>query len=329
MSEFGPSPQSEEEKEEQGVSLAKEIADLRSGAQTDEDYENILRKTKVLKELFGISSWDTASDETKLSGEIAEQIERAKEILGSDVFGPDAVKEAFGTAIELGSIPSIPFSVNELERAKELGQMLILRAGKLSDGSKLNMKKIGEILGGKVKDEGKVFYNPDWYKDEKFFTDDAVETGWALVSKGLVSDSVNKNYFEQTGLLIDQLNQSFNGAENLPEEYVEAVKEYAFAMDEIAELIDTDWQKAAEKLEGLEINQLLRQSPSEALYDLILYFQNTGKRLLGDKYTWTKRRNSDGRLVYVGYFESAGVSVGRYRPGYSRGDLGVSFSRSR
>lgn len=328
MSEFGPSPQSEEENEVQGISLAKEIADLRSGAQTDEDYENILRKTKVLKELFGVSSWDTASDEMKLSGEVAEQIEKAKEILGSDVFGPDAVKEAFGTAIELGSIPSIPFSVNELEKAKELDQMLIFRAGKLSDGSQLNMKKIGEILDGKVKDDGKVFYNPDWYKDEKFFTDDAVETSWALVSKGLVPDSVNKNYFEQTGLLIDQLNQSFGGAEKLPEDYVEAVKEYALAMDEIAGLIDTDWQKAAEKLEGLKINQLLRQSPSEALYDLILYFQNTGERLLGDEYTWTKRRASVGGLVYVGGFKSDGVSVRRSGPGSSNGSLGVSFSRS-
>jgi hypothetical protein len=324
MSELGPSPQSEEEKEAMGISLANEIADLRSGAKTDEDYEALIQKAHELKELYGI-----VPAETKLSGEVSDQIEEAKKILGSDVFGPDAVKEAFGTAVELGGIPVIPFSREELEKAKELGQMLVLRVGKLSDGSQLNMKKIGEILGDKVKDDGKVYYDTEWYKDEKFFTDDALETGWALVSKDLVPDSTSKNYLEQTELLVGQLNESFGGAENLPEEYVGAVEEYVKAKDEIAGLIDSDWEKAAEKLEGLQINQLLRQSPSEALYDLILYFQNTGERLLGDRYTWTKRRDSDGRLVDVGSFESDGVYVNGDRPDASGSDLGVSFSRSR
>ena len=323
MSEFGSSPLSDEEKEAQGISLATEIVAIKAEAKTDADYRALLAKTRAIKELFG----QAHPMESKLSGEIAEQIEIAKEILGTDVFGPEEVKTAFGSTLELESVPSIPFSRAELEKANELNQMLIFRAGKLSDGSPLSMKKIGEILGDKVKDGGKVSYG-DWYKDEKFFTEDAVETGWALVSRGLVPDSVSKNYLEQTEILITQVNESFGGAENLPEEYVEAVKEYAFAKEEIAGLIDTDWQKAAEKLEGLQINQLLRQSPSEALYDLILYFQNTGERLLGDNYTWTKRRSSGGRLVYVGSFDSDGVSVDGAEPGYSNSAHGVSFSRS-
>ena len=325
MSELGPSaPLSDEEKEAQGVSLAREIAALRGGAKTDADYEIMLQKTRELKEMFGI-----ALAESGLSGEILDQIDQAKEILGEDVFGPEAVTEAFGITVESESVPAIPFSKEELERAKELGQMLLLRVDKTSDGTPLTMKKIGETLGGKVKDDGKVFYDTDWYKEEKFYTEDAPEAGWALVSKDLAPDSTSKNYLEQTELLIGQLNESFGGAENLPEEYVGAVEEYVKAKDEIAGLIDSDWEKAAEKLEGLQINQLLRQSPSEALYDLTLYFQNTGERLLGDKYTWTKRRYSVGNLVRVGRFESDGVDVYGDRPDDSGDNLGVSFSRSR
>ena len=45
-------------------------------------------------------------------------------------------------------------------------------------------------------------------------------------------------------------------------------------------------------------------------------------------YTWTSRRGSAGRLVDVGSFGAAGVTVDRSGPVASYDDLGVSFSRS-
>ena len=304
MSEVGPSPEIETEKEATGISLAKEIADLRDGAETDEDFQVILEKTQQLKELFGIGRV-----ETKLSGEISEQIEKAKEILGSDVFGPEAIIEAFGESVELGEIPPIPFSSEELEKAKELGQMLILRAGKLTDGRNLGMKEIGEILEDKVKDDGKVFYDSSWYNEEKFFIEDPIENGWALVSKDVIPDSTSKDYWQQSReLAIYIKDQVFSGTPN--EEYQEAITEFEkytsdnFAGksdDEINNLLkETGWEKYAGGLSNLKLNQLCRQSPAETLYDLIVHFQNTGERLLPDKYTWTKRRYSGGGLVSVG-----------------------------
>ena len=82
-------------------------------------------------------------------------------------------------------------------------------------------------------------------------------------------------------------------------------------------------------LEELKINRLTRRSPAEALYDLVVYFQNNGERLLPDTYSWTNRRNSSGSLVYVGYFESDGVVVSGDSPGESDSYFGDSFSRSR
>ena len=324
MSEFGPSPEEQAEKEAQGVALATEISDLRRKATSEADFESILPKLRELRDLYGIGS-----TETRLSGELAEQIEAAKEILGADVFGPDAVREAYGTDIDLTEIPAINFSIEELEKAKEMGQMLILRAGQRTDGKPLTMQGIGELLEDKVKGDGKVYYDTDWYKEEGFFTNEPIETRWALVSKELVPDSVSKNYLEQTRMLIDQLTQAFGGAEKLPPEYLDAIDEFGSAYDEIAGLIDFDWQKAAEKLEALKINQMLRQTPAEALYDLILRYQNIGERPLPDRYTWTNRRSSDGHLVYVGCFRSDGVNVDGGRPGRRYDYLGVSFSRSR
>lgn len=325
MSEFEPSAISDEEKEAQGISLAKEIATLRSSAKTDADYKVLLQKTSELKEMFGI-----ALAESGLSGEILDQIDQAKEILGEDVFGPEAVNEAFGIKVESETVPPIPFSKEELERAKELGQMLLLRVDKAPDGTPLTMKKIGETLGGKVKDGGKVFYDTDWYKEEKFYTEDAPEAGWALVSKKVIPESTSKNYLEQTESIIEYIKTE--GFADKPE-WQEAIQEFEREKAGIAGIVtsstESEWKEAARKLEALKINQLTRQSPTEAIYDLALHFQNTGTRLMDSMYTWTKRRSSDGGLILVGNFASDGVDVYGSRPGRSIDDLGVSFSRSR
>jgi len=312
----------ESEKETQGVAIAAEIAVLRGKAKTNEDYKKILEKTSELKKLFGLTS-----PEGKLSGEVAKQIEKAKEILGSDCLGPEEVKKAFGIEIGSAKIPEIPFSLVELEKAKELGQFLVLRTNIGPDGKPLTMQAINNLLHEKYeKDDAKVLYDTDWYKEETFFTDETPELSWALTSKKEIPNSTDKNYLEQTDAIVDYLNQIF--PKGLPEEYKKAVKEYQGQKAEIKSLINDDWKKAAQKLESLEITKLTRQAPVEALYDLLIYHKNNDERLLENMYTWTKRRGSDGGLVDVGSFDSDGVSVPSNAPGASIGDLGVSFSRS-
>ena len=267
-----------------------------------------------------------------LTGEEIEKIDcvLAKEILGQDFLGPDEVKAAFNNQLEIGEVPPIPFSPEDLKKAQELGQMLVLRIGKRADGRPLTMKGIGEALGEKTKDDGKVYLDTDWYKNEKFFTDDAevIETRWALVSKEVVDNSTDKNYLEQTDLLVDYLkDQLFKDAE-IPEEFQGAIDEFTAKRSEIETTMESDWQKAAEQLAALKLNQIARRTPAEVAYDLMLHFQNTGERLLPDKYDWTNRRHSDGYLVRVGSFKSDGVNVDGCRPVTSYPFLGVVFSRS-
>lgn len=70
-----------------------------------------------------------------------------------------------------------------------------------------------------------------------------------------------------------------------------------------------------------EVTYLLRES---AEFRALLSYES-GKSAW---WTWTSSRDSDGSLVYVGYFDDDGAGVGRDSPGRRNDGLGVSFSRS-
>ncbi len=325
MSEIGsPQPEIPEEaveKEAEGIRIATEISELRASARNEADYENILQKTRELKELFGIVV------EGKLSGEVAEQMSMAKEIMEEDFFGPDEIKKALG--IEVTEMPDIPFKKEELERAKELEQILILRTDKASDGSPLTMEKVRDMMGNEDKDGGKIFWeSADWYKDEAFYTKETAKVGWALVSKEEIPDATNKNYLEQTESLVTYLKNQVFAGKPMPKEYQDAVGEFESQKSTIESLVEDDWKAAAEKLSKLSITKLTRQSPVEAIYDIVVHYQNTDERLLEEMYTWTSARDSGGRLVHVGGFGAEGVNVNGSSPDSRYDFLGVSFSRS-
>ena len=273
-----------------------------------------------------------SAPEIKLEGKIIEQLKEAKEILGKDCLGPKEIFKAFDIVLDLETIPDIPFSREEIERAKELNQFLVLRADKALDGEPLTMEKIHNLLKDEFEKEekGKVFYDRDLYKDEDFFKKQTPELSWALVSKEVIPDSTSKNYLQQTEIVIDYAKNNIFEDRELPKEYKEAIKEFEEQKEELKKLIDSDWKTASEKLEGLKITQLTRQTPVEVLYDILIYFQNNDKeRLLENEYTWTNYRSSDGGLVGVGRFDSDGAVVWRGgHPGDARSLLGVSFSCS-
>lgn len=327
MSEFGPSPTPEEatgieEKETQGITMAQEIAGLRNGARSEADYEVVLQKTRELRRLFAVGS------ESKLSGEVMEQMKEAREIMGKGFMGPEEIKTAFDFEPAPSTIPEIPFDRSELQRAAELGQMLVLRVGKTVDGKPMTMDKIRDILSNKVKDGGKVLHNTDWYKDEAFFKDEQIEPCWALTSTKVIPRTTHKNYLEQTEAIVDYLKSEVFAGKPLPKEYQDAIAQFESQKAEIGSLIDSDWKVAAEKLAKLSITSLTRQTPVEAIYDLIMAYQNNEERLLPDMYTWTSKRVSDGLFVSVGPFKSDGVYVRYASPDDRGGNLGVSFSRS-
>jgi hypothetical protein len=116
--------------------------------------------------------------------------------------------------------------------------------------------------------------------------------------------------------------------QKLDKVYQDAIDEFKKAKEGIKTLMDSDWKVDWEKLEKLKINNLVRQTPAEALYDILLMKEKNGEYILPD-YTWTNRRDSDGKLVRVGGADAVGVYVNGSQPDFSNVSLGVSFSRSR
>ncbi len=130
----------------------------------------------------------------------------------------------------------------------------------------------------------------------------------------------------------------FNDTE-IPAEYASAIKELRDNKEKISELIkNRDIKEYESKLSFLKLNKLTRQSPVEALYDILIYFQNNNKRLLKNNYTWTHKLeyNESPRIeldlignfrVIIGGFDSSGVSVSKLKGGSSGFDLGLVLSR--
>jgi len=321
---------------ENATSIKKEISEITQGRNLEdlasEDLQKVLAKYKEMEIALGLP-------EAEPKGDVREQMLRAKEIMGDDFFAHEEIEKAFGFKVNPELIPEVPFSREDLERARELNQFLILRVDKTGDGKPLTLAKMNELLGGKTKDGSKALYADDesgsgkieddsWYKDEDFALKDVPKLSWALVSKEVISSSPDKNYLDQTSEIVDYLkNEVFKGKE-IPVEFQSAISEFEKSKDGIEKLMNEDWEKAAEKLEGLAITKFTRQTPAEAIYDIFVYFQNKGERLLENMYTWTSRRSSDGELVLVGRFDSGGAGVYGDGPGGSDAYLGVSFSRS-
>ena len=269
--------------------------------------------------------------ETKLEGPIGEQIEVAIEKLGKEnVFGPKEIERAFGVKIE--DVPGIPFSVEELESAERLGQMLVLRVDKTAEGKPMSLEAMSDMMVKKWKDEGKgdLLRTAEGWKNwigEELFTKESPRTGWALVSKDVLPESLSKNYLEQTEVIIKTLKEvAFKDLE-IPEKYAEAIAEFEGKKAKLAKLMDEDWRQAAKELSELKINQMARQTFAEAIYDLAVHHDINNERLLTDKYTWSASLNPDGDLVNLGEFGGDGVSGGRWNPGARNGNLGVSLSR--
>lgn len=268
-----------------------------------------------------------------------EKVLRVKEIMGEDFLGRSEVEKALGTKINPETIPEVPFSEEELERAKELGQFLILRVDKTSDGDPLTIEKINNCLRGKVSDGGKVLFYDDktgnieksaWYKNERFVVEETPTLNWVLTSKDIVPNSNGKNYLEQTEEIANYLkNEVFKGRD-LPFEYEEAIQEFEEKKEEINKILKSDWKLAAESLANLLINKLARPSAVEVFYDLIVYFQNRGERLLNDvpRYTWTTSLKSNNELIKAGYFTSSGVSFSSSGPDGTDSYSGTYFSRA-
>jgi hypothetical protein len=174
-----------------------------------------------------------------------------------------------------------------LEIAKKLGMMLVLRVDRTADGKPLSMERMEKIVARKMKKTDNLF-NQNWFYDwlgsgnaRGIFSDETPRAGWALVSKQVLPDSLNRNYLDQSAAIIHTLEETFFDSSDVPTEYEEAFAEFQSYKESLAGRKNSD-KKTTWICSGLRINQLTRQTVTEAVYDLVMYFQCNQKPLLRD-----------------------------------------------
>ena len=260
------------------------------------------------------------------------ELQEARDILGDDFLGPEEVEKTFGVVMPADELPPLPFSRAELEKAKELGEMLILRVDKTADGKPMSLEAMNAILVKRWEKEGKggILATPDDWKSligKETYTKNTPRSGWALVSKELLPDSTNKDYIKQTEIIIQVLREKTFEDLEMPKEYAEALAEFESQKDRLTKLMSENWQQAAKELSELKINELTRSSIQETIYDLAMYYDTRGQRLLPDSYTWSNSRSTGGSLVCLGGLDAWGVGGSWWGPDYRYGFVGVSLSR--
>lgn len=263
-------------------------------------------KRPVLAEAEELLSEEAVEAEELQVENLGGMMERAKEILGKDFLGKDAIRmmgqklKAIGVNVEfdVDKLPAFTYTEQDLQLAKQNGEMLVLRLDTmLREGREvpITLREFQELLKkDPLGKSGSPFYHfssGDWYTDEKFFktVGGEIKLQWALVKKEVLDGS---------------LNQTWNDQETLLKQYQDGLKK-----------------------NGATSADIKRRTATETAWDTMLYYTNTGERLLGSVYDRGQTRSSFGSLVYVGYFDSAGLSVVDFVPGSSLSVLGVCPSR--
>lgn len=135
----------------------------------------------------------------------------AQKIMGRDFLGPGAVDKLLGLKVKIKELPPIMFTRAELELAKNLDMMLVLRVPYDANGSPITIKNLKENLqteeiGDRFGELGRKkirLFGQDFgvYKGQYFHDEDILNLGWSLVGKEVISDFRGKNWSEQEEVL--------------------------------------------------------------------------------------------------------------------------------
>ncbi|KKW33484.1 MAG: hypothetical protein UY76_C0001G0003 [Candidatus Uhrbacteria bacterium GW2011_GWA2_52_8d] len=260
-------------------------------------------------------------------------LQEARDILGVDnVYGPEAVKATWDRDLTSAEIPPVPYSREQLEGAKAMNMMLVLRLDKDIDGQPLTSKRIHEVIEPKLQatKKGKLLHNINWYAGEPFYVGATPNLEWKLVTRDVIDGSKNMDYTDQTRLLRDTLAAQPGLTQQEKDAIAEASDDMLARLKTEAESSDdTIWKRAAMKLAELQINANHRRRFVDVFFDHVTLLQSQGRRLFDGTrvYDWTSDSASVGSLVSAGDPDSDGMSVGEWGPGDSGGSLGVSLSR--
>lgn len=238
-------------------------------------------------------------------------LEKAREIMGESMYGAEEIREIFGGDFE---IPPVQFSIEELERAKSLGQELVLYIDTTSDGKPLTISEMLRLRHNRTSRDQQILDDFDENGNKRVtfggslnsVTETVAEraaktlvaenetprVGWRLNTQDIIPETLGtrNTIIEKYGNLIAYVEkQVFVGGE-IPAKYIEAIQEFKeltssqpFLDDINSSSFDPRKEAAVEKLYNLKLNELLTENFSEALYRYILKEAKNGEAtIVGD-----------------------------------------------
>ncbi len=209
-------------------------------------------------------------------------IEKAKEIMGYLMIGPDEIEQKFQTHIDDSEVPPMPFTLADLKRAKERGDRLLLRIDKIKnvegDYDDLTLEYMSQLQQSRDLryyqhrfNYRLMVYRPKpgfpaaYLIDEKKFDEslrqalnfDTPRTGWVLIEK-----PIKKFKFSLLDSTVELRNRVASWADD--NELADCSDE---KLEEIAFLKEINPKKMMESLIKLKVNQKYRRTPVEFFYD--------------------------------------------------------------
>ncbi|MDO8622099.1 MAG: hypothetical protein Q7R80_02615 [bacterium] len=222
-------------------------------------------------------------DESRMSMDF----HRARELLGERmVFGPEAVRAAFGIELKPEDVPPIPYSREQLERARESGEVLVLRIDRDAEGRSLTPQCMYELSSARSTpafSEASGAVQDAIDLDMEFFTREAPRAGWVLVRAGEMSGTRHLSYDAQAALIrkdgdalrreLERIPQTWDRYGILPEQRppVPTLEELHAAMTALPD--------------GAEL-----PSAADVVYDFLLRRATTGELLITDMSVATRSR---------------------------------------
>ena len=92
------------------------------------------------------------------------------------------------------------------------------------------------------------------------------------------------------------------------------------------EVIPDSWSKSWDEQSALFGEGEKRREAVETVWDSLLYYATTGKKILESRWDWTNSQTSSQGRVLV-YWDSDGLDVDRWNPGNPNSNVGVCSSR--
>lgn len=135
----------------------------------------------------------------------------AREILANDVLGPGEAQTVLGVEIDPAS-EKVPFSEAELRAARELGEMLVWRAGLCGSGA-LTIERMIQLqptaFDASFLDAVGYQLRAEWgIRSEPLSGSETCEAGWYLVRKDPLPASLNLDYDGQERALAAHAQQA-------------------------------------------------------------------------------------------------------------------------